>query len=146
MYAYEKAIYLAEFTDGVIDAIVEHQPKKASPLSFVPIFVLGGAYQRADGDASAFGGSRDIRYVINISATTPTAEGFEAERAWVRDYWSALVPHAVGVGGYVNFMTEVEDDRVRDAYGPKYERLKKIKSAFDPGNVFHLNANITPAT
>ena len=61
-----------ELTDGAIDAIVEHQPKKMSPLSFVPIFVLGGAYQRADSDASAFGGSRDIRYVINISATTPT--------------------------------------------------------------------------
>ena len=78
-----------------------------SPLSFVPIFVLGGAYRRADSDASAFGGSRDIRYVVNISATTPSPDDFEAERAWVRDYWSALVPHAVGVGSYVNFMTDV---------------------------------------
>jgi FAD/FMN-containing dehydrogenase len=145
MYAYEKAVYLEELTDGVIDAIVEHQPKKMSPLSFVPIFVLGGAYQRADTDASAFGGSRDIRYVINISATTPSPDDFEAERAWVRDYWSALVPHAVGIGSYVNFMTDVEDDRVRSAYGSKYDRLQQIKTAVDPGNVFHLNANITPA-
>jgi FAD/FMN-containing dehydrogenase len=145
MYAYEKAVYLEELTDGVIDAIVEHQPKKMSPLSFVPIFVLGGAYQRADTDASAFGGSRDIRYVINISATTPSPDDFEAERAWVRDYWSALVPHAVGIGSYVNFMTDVEDDRVRSAYGSKYDRLQQIKAAVDPGNVFHLNANITPA-
>src|SRR5438067_9600611 len=38
MYAYEKAVYLEELTDGAIDAIVEHQPKKMSPLSFVPIF------------------------------------------------------------------------------------------------------------
>jgi FAD/FMN-containing dehydrogenase len=145
MYAYEKAVYLEELTDGVIDAIVEHQPKKMSPLSFVPIFVLGGAYQRADTDASAFGGSRDIRYVINISATTPSPDDFEAERAWVRDYWSALVPHAVGIGSYVNFMTDVEDDRVRSAYGSKYDRLQQIKAAVDPGNVFHLNANIAPA-
>jgi FAD/FMN-containing dehydrogenase len=145
MYAYEKAVYLEELTDGVIDAIVEHQPKKMSPLSFVPIFVLGGAYQRADTDASAFGGSRDIRYVINISATTPSPDDFEAERAWVRDYWSALVPHAVGIGSYVNFMTDVEDDRVRSAYGSKYDRLQQIKATVDPGNVFHLNANITPA-
>jgi len=110
------------------------------------MFVLGGAYQRADDDASAFGGSRAVRYVINISAATPTAEGFDAERAWVRDYWSALVEHAVGVGSYVNFMSEYEENRVRAAYGPKYERLQRIKAAYDPGNVFHLNANILPAT
>ena len=146
MYAYEKAIYLDELTDGAIDVIAEHQPRKMSPLSFLPIFVLGGAYQRADGDASAFGGSRDIRYVINISATTPSPDDFPAEREWVRNYWSALVPHAVGVGGYVNFMTEVDHDRVRNAYGAKYDRLQKIKAAFDPDNVFHLNVNITPGT
>ena len=145
MYAYEKAVYLDELTDGAIDAIVEHQAKKMSPLSFVPIFALGGAYQRADSNGSAFGGSRDIRYVINVSATTPTPDGFDAERTWVRDYWSALVPHAVGVGSYVNFMSDIEDDRIRNAYGAKYDRLQKIKASFDPGNVFHLNANITPA-
>jgi len=146
MYAYEKAVYLDELTDGAIEAIAEHQPKKMSPLSFVPIFVLGGAYQRADSDASAFGGRRDVKYVINISATTPTPDGYEQERAWVRDYWSALVPHAVGVGSYVNFMTEVEDDRVRNAYGAKYDRLQQVKKTYDPGNVFHLNANIAPAS
>ena len=145
MHAYEKAVYLDELTDGVIDVIAEHQPKKQSPLSFVPIFILGGAYERADGDASAFGGRRDIRYVVNISATTPTAEGFDAECQWVRDYWAALVPHATGAGSYVNFMSEVETDRVRNAYGAKYDRLRQIKATYDPGNVFHLNANIPPA-
>jgi hypothetical protein len=145
LHAYEKAVYLEELTDGVIDAILQHQPKKMSPLSFVPIFVLDGAYARADDAASAFGGSRSIRYVINISAQTPEANSYEAERAWVRDYWSALVQHATGVGSYVNFMTEYEEDRVRNAYGAKYDRLQAIKATYDPDNVFHLNANITPA-
>ena len=71
MHSYEKAVYLDELTDGAIEAILEHQAKKMSPLSFVPIFVMGGAYRRADHDASAFGGSRDIGYVVNISGTTP---------------------------------------------------------------------------
>ena len=145
VHAYEKAVYVEELTDGVIDVILEHQAKKIHPLSFVPIFVLGGAYASADSDASAFGGSRDIGYVINISGTTPEPAGFAAERDWVRNYWSALVEHAAGVGSYVNFMTEYEEDRVRSAYGSKYARLQAIKASYDPNNIFHLNANITPS-
>jgi FAD/FMN-containing dehydrogenase len=144
--AYEKAVYLDELSDAAIEVILEQQPKKAFPLSFLPIFVLGGAYARADDDASAFGGRRSVSYIVNIAAAAPTPELYEAERAWVRTFWSALVPHAVGVGSYVNFMTEPEHDRVRAAYGPqKYERLAEIKAQYDPDNRFHLNANIPPA-
>ena len=142
---YEKSLYVDDLTDGVIEAILDNQAKKIHPLSFVPIFPLGGAYGSAAPDFSAFGGSPSTGYLINISGTTTEPAGFDAERDWVRNYWSALVPHAVSVGGYVNFMTEYEEDRVRASYGPKYERLQAIKAKYDPDNVFHLNANITPA-
>jgi len=110
----------------------------------VPIFPLGGAYRRADNDASGFGGSRDTRWVINISATTPSPAEYEAERAWSRSYWAALVKHADGIGSYVNFMTDYEEDRIRSAYGAKFDRLQRIKAVYDPENVFHMNANIPP--
>jgi len=29
---------------------------------------------------------------------------------------AALVPHAAGIGGYINFMSEYDEDRVRAAY------------------------------
>ena len=144
--AYEKAVYLEELTDDAIAVILEHQPRKRHPLSFTPIFVLGGAYARASDAATAFGGSRRLRYLINIAAAADEPDVYELERAWVRDYWSALVPHADGVGSYVNFISESDEDRVRAAYGPaKYERLRELKTRYDPGNVFHLNANIRPA-
>ena len=44
--AYEKAVYLEELSDAAIDVILEQQPRKAFPLSFLPIFVLGGAFHR----------------------------------------------------------------------------------------------------
>ena len=141
---YEKAVYLSQLSDGAIDAILEHQAKKMSPLSFVPIFPLGGAYRRADNEASAFGGNRETRWIINISATTPSPDEYEAERAWSRNYWTALVPHADGIGSYVNFMTDYEDDRIRSAYGPKFDRLQQLKAKYDPQNVFYMNANIPP--
>jgi len=145
--AYEKAVYLDELSDAAIEVILEQQPKKTFPLSFLPIFVLGGAYGRVGEDAPAFGGSRSHTYIVNIAAAASTPELYEIEREWVRTFWSALSPHAVGVGSYVNFMTEPDEDRVRAAYGPhKYERLAQIKAQYDPDNAFHLNANIRPAT
>ncbi len=131
--AYEKAVYLDELSDGAIEVILEQQPKKSFPLSFLPIFVLGGAYSRVPDDATAFGGSRSHTYIVNIAAAAPTPELYETEREWVRTFWSQLAPHAAGVGSYVNFMTEAEPDRVRAAYGPqKYERLASDQSALRP--------------
>jgi FAD/FMN-containing dehydrogenase len=95
---------------------------------------------------TAFGGSRKARYAFNISAVCPDPALYDGERSWVRSFWQALRPHASGVGSYVNFMSEYEEDRVKAAYGTaKYERLARIKAQYDPDNVFHLNANIKPA-
>jgi FAD/FMN-containing dehydrogenase len=143
--AYEKALYLDEMSDAATEVIAEWLPKKASPMSLVPIFPLGGAYARVDDDATAFGGSRATGWVVNMNATGPTAELLEADRAWVRAFWDALRPLANGSGSYVNFIADNDDERVRDSYGEKYKRLAGIKTRYDPDNVFHLNANIKPA-
>jgi FAD binding domain-containing protein/berberine-like enzyme len=146
MHAYEKALYLDELSDDAIDVFVEHLPRKASPLSFVPVFPLGGAYAEHDDDETAFGGSRAARFAFNMAAVCPAPELLTADRQWVRTFWEAMRPHASGAGSYVNFMADIEEDRVQAAYGAaKYERLAEIKAEYDPDNVFHLNANIKPA-
>jgi FAD/FMN-containing dehydrogenase len=145
LLGYEKALYLDALSDGAIAVIGEHVPKKTSPLSFCPTFTLAGAYRTASDADTAFGGRRSARYVFNIEAAAPDRETYEADRQWVRNFWDAMRPHATGAGGYVNFLAEPDDDRVRTSYGDKYARLARIKAEYDPGNVFHLNANIKPA-
>lgn len=144
--AYEKALYLDDLSDGVIEVFTEHLPKKNSPLSLVLAVPLQGAYTRMGEEDTAFGCARRRTWVFNIAACTPTADLFKAERSWVRNFWDALRPHASNSAGYVNFMSETDEDRVRRAYGPaRYERLSRLKAAYDPDNVFHLNPNIRPA-
>jgi FAD/FMN-containing dehydrogenase len=147
MLGYEKSLYLDELTDAATATIGEHAPKKQSPLSFCPTFVLTGAYGKPGDDDTAFGGKRSAGYLFNIAGHGPNRELYEADRVWVRNFWDAMRPHASGTGGYVNFMTDPDEDRVRAAYGAaKYERLARIKAAYDPENLFHLNANIRPAS
>jgi Berberine and berberine like len=63
----------------------------------------------------------------------------------VRDYYDALALHSAP-GGYVNFASADDQQRVRENYGAGYDRLTQIKRRHDPANLFHLNQNITPAT
>ena len=38
-----------------------------------------------------------------------------------------------------------EPDRVKGMFGANYDRLAKVKSQYDPQNVFNVNQNIKPA-
>jgi len=140
---YFRSCDVARLSDEVIDTCVRFGERIQSPLTSVAIFQLGGAVARAGDDATAFNG-RHSGHTINIPAATMTADGFDAERDWVRSLWSALEPH--NVGAYVNFLMDEGEERVRRSYGPaKYARLQELKRKYDPENVFRLNQNIPPA-
>lgn len=144
---YEKACYLDELTDDAIAVIADQLPRKASPMSIMPVFPMGGAYHEVADEATAFGGSRASKWLVNIAAIAPEPDLLATDRAWVRSFWEALQPYASGSGGYVNFMADTGDEeRVRASYGAaKYDRLARIKAQYDPDNIFHKNANIKPA-
>ena len=147
-FGYEKALYLDDLSDAAIAVIQEHAPKKSSPVSFVATFPLFGRYGAVGEADTAFGGSRKAKYVFNIvgHALPNMPQLYEPDRAWVRAFWEAMRPHASGGGSYVNFIADVDDPRIRTSYGEeKYARLAAVKRAWDPDNVFHLNANIKPA-
>ncbi len=145
-YTYDKGIYLEDLSDEAIEVVAEHLPRKGSPGSLLLFYRLDQAYSQVGEDDTAFSGGRTPRFAVFIIAVCPTPQLLAADRAWVRSFWQALLPHSLGAASYVNAMTEFDQDRVRAAYGPaKYERLAKIKAKYDPQNLFHHNANIQPA-
>jgi FAD/FMN-containing dehydrogenase len=145
VHAYDKGLYVEDLSDEVITVVTEHQARKTSPLSVLFFYRLDGAYSAVGEDDTAFGGGRSPRYQVFIIGLGADDKQLSAERAWVRAFWEALRPHAMGSGGYVNGEAEFDDDRVRNTYGPaKYDRLARIKAVYDPENLFHRNANIRP--
>ena len=139
---YVRSCDVAELTDEVIDITVDYSSRIASPLTSFPIWQMGGAIGRVGRDETAFNG-RDAGHTFNIAVSTEDSEGFEREREWARDFWSALEPFHQSV--YVNFLMEEGEDRVQEAYGQaKYERLRALKREYDHDNLFRLNQNIRP--
>ncbi len=94
--------------------------------------------------ATAFA-HRDATFATVIAGMWPPDQvDDEAGTAWVRDYYTATAPHSEE-GGYINFMAEDDQGRIAANYKGNYDRLREIKTKYDPGNVFRHNQNIAPA-
>lgn len=60
----------------------------------------------------------------------------------VREEWDKIRSFSTG-GNYVNFQLAEEDTaRTADACGKNHERLRRIKAAYDLGDLFPVNRNI----
>jgi FAD/FMN-containing dehydrogenase len=140
---YWKSHYIDELTDDVIDTITEHAPRMTSPLSSFYFQHLGGAINRGDSRAAAFG-HRDAQFDFAILTVWRDPSETDGHMTWAREFFKAMQPHASGV--YVNNLGTEGADRVKAAYAPAtYERLVALKDAYDPNNVFRFNQNIAPS-
>ena len=139
---YWKTHNFTELDDGLFDATIEYIDRLPSPQCEVFIGAVDGRANRIPADAMAYS-SRDARYVMNVHARWDTPDEDDRCIDWAREFFVKAQPFASG-GAYVNFMTQDEADRVASAYGPTYERLGKLKSKYDPTNLFRTNQNIVP--
>ena len=57
-----------------------------------------------------------------------------------------LVPLDEVLANGGDYLDDDDTDAVAAAYGPNLARLADVKRRYDPGNVFHHNHNISPAT
>lgn len=139
---YWKANFVKELTDEAIAAHLEHGPRVPVVNSTVHIYPINGACHRVAPDATAFA-YRDATFATVIAGMWPDPAQNEANIAWVRDFYDDTAPHSEE-GGYVNFMADDDQDRIRVNYKENYDRLVAVKRKYDPDNLFHLNQNIRP--
>jgi FAD/FMN-containing dehydrogenase len=88
----------------------------------------GGAIARPAHDDPGPVSHRDARFVMKIAAPAPAV--------------AAITASATG-GAFLNFLYDTT--RTHTAFTPEnFRRLREVKTAYDPGNLFHRNHNIPP--
>jgi FAD/FMN-containing dehydrogenase len=135
------------FIDGIdrraAEAILSRLEVATASMAVTQLRVLGGAMARVPDDATAFA-HRSRRIMGNVAAVYERPEEQPMHQAWVEGVSDELASD--DLGGYVGFLGDEGDERVRAAYpGPTWDRLAAVKAEYDPDNLFRLNQNVAPA-
>jgi FAD/FMN-containing dehydrogenase len=139
---YWKGGFVREVTDGAVDALVDAIGQAPIP-SLVVFEHFHGAVARVATEATAFSHRNSPHNLLILSLWIDPSQKDRIVR-WVRESWNAM-RQFTGAGVYVNALADDGEGRIREAYGPNYERLRTIKRRYDPDNFFRLNQNIEPA-
>ncbi len=142
LHHYWKASFARDVGDEAIAAHLEHGAKVPTLESGTFLFPVDGACHRVDAGATAFA-HRDAAFSVVISGIWRDPSDSEANIGWVRASYEALRPHCEEAG-YINFMSEDDQQRAPSNYGTGYRRLQEIKATYDRENLFRLNQNIAP--
>jgi len=142
---YWKGHFVNELADDLIDFLVEHFARRATPIGTILMEPVQGYATRVPDDATAFANRRG--YNVTAVGVWLTPDDDETEIAWSRACAEGIAPFSSRGGGYLNYMGRDEPlERVEAAFGAgKFARLQEIKSRYDPDNVFRQNQNIPPA-
>jgi FAD/FMN-containing dehydrogenase len=139
---YWRGDFIAELPDGALDQHAAWAKQLPTWKSLMHLYPIDGAAARVGNDETAWA-YRDARWAQVVAGVAPEPALGGTISDWARGYSDAIKPYALA-GGYLNF--EMDDpDRVRGMYGANYDRLARIKTQYDPENVFRVNQNIKPA-
>ena len=136
--SYAKNCMIKEWSQGLVDAMLDAHT--GDPRIFITNHVAGGAAKRVGELDTAFPHRNAEIMLVIVSGWMDPAQDAEAIAA-TREVYAKLDPFT---GGYYDNIDN-DGNNAAGNYGPAYERLRTIKSQYDPGNLFRLNSNIQPS-
>ncbi len=141
--AYWKSQNVPALSDAAIDELVAAHETCPSPLTAVVIEPKLGAIARLPEDATAVGARDAYACWYSFSAWEDAADD-AANVAWTRELAARM--ERFGMPAIApNFIEDEGAARLEAAFGPaKYVRLRELKRAWDPENVFRSCANVAP--
>ena len=128
-----------------VTGLVEHltrglTPGRSREVDFLP---WGGAYNRVPADATAFAhrGERFlVQHLVQVDADAAPAER-SAARDWLARSWALVHPWGSG-RVYPNFPDPDLQDWAHAYHGTNYDRLRRVKAAYDPGGFFRFHQSL----
>jgi FAD/FMN-containing dehydrogenase len=138
-----RSVFVDDLTDDLHEFVLDRTAAAPGPMDGVGIWPMGGAV--GDGEPSAFAWAEKSHLVI-VEAAWESHDA-PAHIAWARET-ERLLRERGGEGaypGYVGVEAAEWEDWPRQAYGDGLDRLRRIKRAYDPENVFDHNLNVEPA-
>jgi FAD/FMN-containing dehydrogenase len=127
---------------ATIEALVRNLSREidgvgSREVAFMP---WGGAYNRVAPGATAFPHRKELFLVQHMLELESEASGTERQsgRTWLGHSWELV--HQWGSGGvYPNFPDPDLENPERAYYGENYARLMRVKTAYDPDNIFRFH-------
>ena len=139
---YSRSLHLDELTDEAIRTLVQGLDPFPGEFTVVYLGPHGGAVGRVAPDATAYP-HRGSAHELHIFPGWSDPALDDEAMAWADRLHQAMLPHGNG-GVYVNLLGDGEPERVPDAYGGNYARLREVKGRWDPENLLRGNHNIPP--
>jgi FAD/FMN-containing dehydrogenase len=138
---YSKGGFFEDFADPAIDAVCAGAVDAPTADSEIYAIQLGGAVCDIDEGDTAYSGRSAAFYWIAMSVWDDPADDVKCLN-WGR----STGRHLADRSSRRNYVNEQSDTGIaQQAYGAeKYRRLVRLKSRFDPANLFRLNQNIEP--
>lgn len=139
---YWRADFIKEIPDEAVAQHVKFGEALPTAGSTMHLYPINGVAHKV--------GKKDTPWAYRDANWAQVMVGVDADPAnnekitkWTKDYYEAIHPYSAG-GAYINFMMDEGEDRVKASYGDNYDRLVKVKSKYDPNNLFRVNQNIKP--
>ena len=147
LHSYWKAQHLPALPDEALAIIAERANQRPSPLTLVATFQMGGAINRVGSTDTAYA-ERSAPWMSSVDGNWEHASDTTANVAWVRESFRKIAPYSNGMT-YTSFTGQADETATTltaNAYGANLDRLRRIKTEYDPHNFFRLNPNVEPAS
>jgi FAD/FMN-containing dehydrogenase len=131
-----------ELSTGALDTVAELMERSPSEACNFWSLSWGGQVRKPPKGGTAFFHRKPLFYAEPGAGWNDPAQT-SACMAWVSEFREAMLDHVDG--GYVNVPDRAIADWGRAYYGTNYERLRRIKTKWDPHEVFHFEQSIPPA-